>query len=219
MARFAVIGLGQFGRRLARDLFRSGQEVIAIDGDRNLVNELRDEVTLAVTLDARDEQALRMQGVDQVDVAVVCMGNDFESNVLATAVLKQMGVERVISRATSQTAKRVLEQVGADAVVNPEEESAERWIGRLLTPFLSRHELGEGVSLVELPTPGDWVGKTLAQLRPRTELGVHVVAVRRTSHPNGVKQTTLHIPMPDQPMKEDEVLLLMGPEDALQRLA
>lgn len=219
MKRFAVIGLGQFGKRLAGDLTKAGQEVIAIDADRQLVEAVRDDVTLAVAMDAKDEHALRAQGVESVDVAVVCMGSDFESNVLTTAVLKQMGVSHVISRATSPTSARVLKQVGADAVINPEEESAERWIGKLLTPFLSRHELSEGISLVELPTPSDWVGKTLVDLKPRSELGVHVVALRRTEELDGQKKTTLHIPQPDQPMKEGEVLLLMGSQEKLQELA
>ncbi|MEO1129681.1 MAG: NAD(P)-binding protein, partial [Planctomycetota bacterium] len=87
LERFAVIGLGRFGTRLAKNLAASGAEVIAIDRDRLIVEELRDQVTLAIALDATDEQALRIQGVDQVDCAIVGIGNNFEANALTTVLL------------------------------------------------------------------------------------------------------------------------------------
>ena len=104
MQRFAVIGLGRFGAQLARALSRSGAEVIAIDKDRSLVDRFSDEVTLAVRLDSTDEEALRAQGVDKVDVAVVGIGQGFEASVLTTVTLKAIGVKRILcSRRTTNS--------------------------------------------------------------------------------------------------------------------
>ena len=126
MKRFVVIGLGRFGRRLARELTEAGHEIIAIDTREALVERVRDEVALAVCLDATEPEALKSQGVDKVDAAVVAIGEDFEANALATATLKSLGVGRVISRASSDIQRRILDRIGADQVIFPEEEMAVR---------------------------------------------------------------------------------------------
>jgi len=164
MQQFAVIGLGRFGSRLALNLASAGQEVIAIDRKPEIVQGFRDRVTLAVALDATDEGALRSQGVAEVAAAVVGIGNDFEATVLSTVVLKHLGVKKVIARARSRTSARVLERIGADAVVLPEDESADRWADRLVSPqYLSQFELDQGYSIVELGTPSAWSVKPLPE--------------------------------------------------------
>ncbi len=214
--RFAVIGLGRFGSRLASNLALAGQEVIGIDKDPALVEEMRDRVTLAVALDATDEQALRAQGVDNVDAAVVGIGVDFQAVTLTTVILKQIGVPRVISRATTKVSAQVLARIGADEVVMPEDESADRWTHKLVSPqFLKQIELDEGHSLVETKTPDDWVGKTLAGLQLRAEHGLHVVAIRS---PVGDGQGPLRIPGPSEPLKAEDILMLMGADEDLAKL-
>ncbi|MEE9212219.1 MAG: TrkA family potassium uptake protein [Phycisphaeraceae bacterium] len=213
MQRFVVIGLGRFGSRLARNLAAAGREVIAIDRNERIVDDVRDDVTMAIALDATDEQALRSQGIDQVDAAVVGIGENFEASVLCTAVLKQIGVQRVIGRAMTRTGSQILSRIGADEVVNPEDESADRWASRLISPqFLSQFELDRQISIVEVRTPADWVGRTLLDIKPRSELGIHVVAIKRTADDDGAKagRAVLYLPMPDVPLAGDDLLLLMG---------
>jgi len=124
MRKFAVIGLGRFGGTVAQSLAERGAEVIAVDKDGKLVDKFAEIVDLAVRLDSTDEEALKSQGINQVDVAIVSIG-DFEASVLTTALLKRLGVPMVITRA-SQTASdiqdRILSLVGADRVVLPEME-------------------------------------------------------------------------------------------------
>ncbi len=214
--RFAVIGLGQFGARLASNLSSAGQEVIGIDKDPTLVQEMRDRVTLAVALDATDEQALRAQGVDNVDVAVVSVGRDFQATALATVVLKQMGVPRVISRASTPVAAQILARIGADEVVMPEDESADRWTHKLVSPqFLKQIELDAGHSLVEMKTPKAWVGQTLAGLKLRAESGLHVVAIRG---PSGDGAGPVRMPGPLEPLKAQDTLMLMGKDEDLAKV-
>lgn len=221
MRRFAVIGLGRFGSRLAANLAAAGQEVIAIDVDRQIVEQMRDRATLAVAIDATDDQALRSQGVDQVDVAVVAIGNDFEASALATVLLKQIGVPHVIGRAVTPTSGQILARIGADEVVNPEDEAADRWCTRLVSPhFLSQHELDSRHRIVEVRVPPAWVGHTLRDLDPRMKLGLNVVAIRRAKHARAgdASQAPIDIPTPDEALLEADVIIVMGRDADLSKL-
>lgn len=223
MNRFAVIGLGRFGSRLASNLAAAGAEVIAIDRNRQIVEDLRDKVTLAIALDATDEQALKIQGVDQVDCAVVGIGQDFEANALATALLKSLGVDRVVSRAGNQMQAEILTRIGADGVVRPEDESAERWTHRLLAPTTIDHiELGDGYAMIQRTPPAAWVGKALSELDLRKEFRITVVAIRRAapvSNGKGARvERTVETPMPGSRLDASDILVLAGFDRDLEKL-
>ena len=220
MQKFAIIGLGRFGSRLAANLLAAGQEVIGIDKDQAIIEQMRDRVTLAVALDATDEQALRMQGVDQVDVAVLSIGNDFESIALATVLLKQIGVPHVISRAVTPISGRILSSIGADEVVNPEDESADRWANRLISPqFINHVELDDSYSMVEIKPPAKWVERTLIELNLRAQWGAHVIAIKRRRDPdNPDSPLRVHMPRPDRPLAADDVLVILGADEDLAKL-
>jgi trk system potassium uptake protein TrkA len=220
MQKYAVIGLGRFGSRLAVNLVAAGAEVIGIDKDQALIEQMRDRVTLAVALDATDEQALRLQGVDQVDVAILSIGNDFESIALATVLLKQIGVPKVISRAVTAISAKILSSIGADEVVNPEDESADRWANRLVSPqFINHVELDESYSIVEIRPPAKWVERTLIELKLRTELGVHVIAMKRRRDPEKPNSPLrMQLPRPDRALAADDVLGILGQDEDLAKL-
>lgn len=220
MQRFAVIGLGRFGSRLAVNLAAAGQEVMAIDRDREVIQSMRDQVTLAIVMDATDEQAMAAQGVNQVDVAVVSIGDSFEAAALTTVILKQSGVQRVISRAVTRTGARILSRIGADDVVNPEDEAADRWATRLTSPqFINHFEIAEGHSIVELGTPSAWVGRPLSELRPRSNMGLHVVAIKHPAADPQAQSSRVEIPQPDRPLDARDVLVVMGKDDDLAQIS
>jgi len=219
--RFAVIGLGRFGARLARGLAKAGAEVIAVDRHQGRIEDVRDSVTIAVALDATDEKALVAQGLDKVDVAVVGIGTDFEAGALATAVLKQLGVPRVISRATTRTRGRILSRIGADDIVNPEAETADRWCRRLVMPqVMEAIDLGQAHSLAQIRAPFSWVGKTLEQLNIRKKFKVNVVAIRRLlpDQAKGAADYGIDTPMPDSRIETGDLLLLVGSNQAIESL-
>jgi len=224
MERFAVIGLGRFGSMLARLLARAGADVIAVDSDKECVEAVRDDVSLAVCLDATDPEAIKSQGIDKVDVAVVGVGESFENNVLTTVTLKELKVPYVISRATSRVRAEILSRVGADDIVNPEKESAQRWKNRLMAPsIMERIELAEGASLVQLAAPESFYNKTLAQLDLRKNCSVNVVAIRRTTRQVENEQTTtrqfvISVPAGDTAIQDGDVLILIGNNDAIENL-
>jgi trk system potassium uptake protein TrkA len=222
--RFAVIGLGRFGTRLARQLYQAGQEVVAIDESIAMIDQIRDEVTLAIAMDATDEAALTANKINEVDVAIVSIGEDFEAAILATSVLKHLGVARVISRAITPTAARIMKTIGADDVVNPEDESADRWASRLVTPhFINQMVIGENFSAVEIVAPNAWVGKTLIDLNLRQKHHVNIVAIRskqsseeRTSQQGDGWKT--HLPDPNVPLRVGERLIVIGTDAELANL-
>ncbi len=222
MERFAVIGLGRYGSRLATMLTDAGAEVIAIDQDKSLVESLRDRVSLSVSMDSTDEEALIAQGIDKVDAAIVCIGTDFEASALTTVILKQIGVPRVISRATTNTRGDILARIGADEIANPEKESAERWRDRLLAPaMIERVIIGEGYSLAQFPAPPSFHNKSLKQLAVNTKYKVLVVAIRRESRKkkdDGGKsgKPVITVPGPDTVIYPDDVLLVIGSDEALK---
>jgi len=222
MERFAVIGLGRFGAQLATNLAANGAEVIAVDRDRRIVEDLRDRVTLAIALDATDEAALRIQGLDQVDCAVVGIGHDFEAAALSTVLLKRLGVRRVISRAGNDMQAQVLRSIGADGIVQPEDESADRWGNRLLAPFIVDHvELGEGYGLVRMKAPAAWVGRPLAEINVRDKHNVTIVAIKRLrseSESGGPEDREVILPQPDSKMRETDTLVIAGFDKDLKRL-
>ncbi len=221
MPSIAVIGLGRFGTRLVRNLANAGQDVIAIDRDRDRIEQIAEYAALALAMDGTDEAALRSKGVQKCDAAVIGIGADFEATVLATVTLKQLGVQRVIARARTRISARVLRRVGADAVVMPEDEAADRWANRLIGPsVLNQIEFHEGYSIVEIRAPEDWVGKSLAQLEVRARYGLHVVACKRDrpAQGGGASELRIEVPGPTEPIDADDVLVLMGKDEDIAKL-
>jgi len=222
MNRFAVIGMGRFGMRLAKLLTQAGAEVVAVDRRQSLIEEMRDDVARAVCMDATDEQALRSQGLDAVDVAIVGIGESFEAAALTTVLLKQLGVPRVISRATSLIRGQILSRIGADEIVNPERESAERWRQRLVaTTVLDHVELAQGFGLVQSAAPKRFVGKTLGEIDVRKNYHVQVIGIRRTAEDTEstgqakTREIMISVPTAETTIQAGDVLMLIGSDDAL----
>ena len=225
MDRFAVIGMGRFGRRLARALTAAEAEVVAIDRNADLVEQIRDEVTLAVRLDSTDAEALRMQGIQDVDVVLVGIGEDFESSALTVATLKEIGVKRIVARANSDIQAKILQKVGADEVALPESESAMRWAHRLMLPNLKQYvELGEGHSMVYVSAPTLFHRKTLQELNLRNEFGVNLIAIERTvsvqADPESptVTKSTITVPTAGTTILPEDILILVGTDESLSHL-
>lgn len=148
---FAVIGLGRFGSSVAKTLVSHGHDVLAIDGDLHTVQNHATELPNVLQLDATNAEALRQIGIEHVDTALVCIGMDFESNLLATVLLLEFGVRRVITKARTRTQKRILEAVGAHEVILPEQEAGDH-LGRRLASrgFIDYLEVADGMSIVEI---------------------------------------------------------------------
>jgi trk system potassium uptake protein len=219
--RIAVIGLGRFGLKLAQGLSAAGAEVIAIDTSRQIIEEVRDQVAMAIRLDATDEGALLAQGIDGVDAAMVAIGTDFEANALATSTLKAIGIKRVISRAGSEIRGKILRRIGADDIVFPEHESAMKWVHRFIQPALIEStELGEGHSLAQVRSPKSFLNQTLRALNLRQTYNVNVIAIRRPLTQNGgpADRYEIVIPMADTAILPGDILWVVGNNEAIAGL-
>lgn len=180
MKSYVVVGLGRFGSETARQLYRCGCEVLAIDMKGELVQQVANDVTHAVVGDSRDKEVLRALGVGEFDCAVIAIGDDLASSVLTTMNMKELGVPYLVCKAYDDVHRRVLQKLGADRVVIPEQENAVRLAKSLSAPNLLDYiELSEDYSIVELPAPKAWYGKNLKELNVRAQLGVNILAVRR----------------------------------------
>ena len=223
MKRFAVIGLGRFGSKLAIALSHSGAEVIAIDRDRKEIEPLSDQVSLAVRLDSTDELALRAQGVDKVDAAIIGMGQEsFESAILTVVTLKQMGVEQIYARAESLTAGEVFLKVGATEVIYPELESAMRWGYKLIAPQISEKiDFAQGYSLARVTAPASFDGKTVMDLQLRQKYNINLVLIKRGDNgeaKKAEKDSIVNVPTPSTVVFEGDLLMVAGSDADLAKL-
>ena len=180
MRSYIVIGLGRFGSEAAIELTALGCDVLAMDVRSELVQQISANVTHAVVADARDKEVLKALGVKDFECAIVAIGDDLTASVLAIMNLKELGIPYIVAKAYDETHRRVLEKLGADRVVIPEKEYADRLAKSLSSAnVLDYIELSEDYGIVEVPVPKVWLGKSLKELNVRAKLGVNILAVRR----------------------------------------
>ena len=220
MGRFAVIGLGRFGTKLATSLAQHGSEVIAIDKNRGQVERIRDEVSLSVRLDSTDEEALKAQGVDKVDVAISGIGQaNFEAAILTVVNLRQLGVEQVYARAESRVSGEVFAKVGATEVIYPEREAAERWAYKLIAPQIGEKiDFAPGYSLARIKAPASFDGKSVEELQLRQQYDVNLALVKPAQGQEKDEAPLPHVPRAKTVIHEGDILMVIGSDDDLAKL-
>jgi len=224
--QYAVIGLGRFGAKLATSIFARGGEVMAIDKDPEAVDAVKDHVSQAVQCDCTNEKALRELGVQDLDVAIVAVGDNIETSILVTAILKRLGVHRVLSRALTKMQGQILSEVGAHEVFSLEEQMGEQIADRLISPhILESIKLSSGHSLTELEPPAAFLGKSLKELNVRAHYGVNVIAIK-TRKPainekgeNIVKVVLNDLPSPDEKISPNDILVIVGRDEKIRQLS
>ena len=210
MKSFIVVGLGKFGTETAKKLYGQGCEVLAIDNNPELVERVSDSVTQAVVGDARDKEVLRALGVKDFDCAIIAIGDSLSNSVLATMNLKELDVPYIVCKAADETHRQVLEKLGADRVVIPEQEQATRLAKSLASRnVLDYIELSEDYGIIDVPSPKSWYDKSLIELNVRAKLGVNILAIKR----NGDITVS---PGAQFRIQEGDVLVVLGDTQALR---
>ena len=210
MKSFVIVGLGRFGTQAATRLCQQGCEVLAIDSRSELVQQISDNVTQAVVADARDKDVLRALDVKDFDCGIVAIGDSLADSVLATMNLKELGVPYIVCKAYDETHRQVLKKLGADRVVIPEKENADRLAMSLASAnVLDYIELSEDYGIIEVPVPSPWQEKSLIELNVRAKLGVNILAVKREGH------ITVS-PAADFRLAQGDVLVVLGDTEALE---
>ncbi|MBR5125679.1 MAG: TrkA family potassium uptake protein [Oscillospiraceae bacterium] len=210
MKSYLVIGLGLFGQAAAIQLCQLGAEVLAMDVRSDLVQQAANDVTHAVVGDAQDKEVLRALGAREFDCAILAIGDDLAASVLITMNLKELGVPYIVCKAHDETHRRVLEKLGADRVVIPEQEYAQRLARSLLSHNVLEYiELSEDYGILEIPAPGKWINKTLKELNIRAKLGVNIIAIERGGEINVS-------PAADYKITAGDLLVVLGDNYALE---
>jgi trk system potassium uptake protein TrkA len=211
-SEYVVIGLGRFGTAVATTLVEHGRTVLAIDSNHDRVQALSGELPHVVQLDATNIDALRQAGVETFDTGLVCIGTDFENNLLATVLLRQLGVERVIAKALTITQREILLKVGADEVILPEHEAGRRLGRKMAIDHLVDYlEVGNDVGVVELLAPPSTWDHSLSELSLRQRYGLTVIAVRR-------RDDLVVSPSASFLIKEDDIVVVLGRMEDAERL-
>lgn len=216
--QFGVIGLGRFGSAMATTLTELGHDVIGVDADESRVQQLADVITQALQIDATDERTLRAAGVRDVDVAVVSIGENIESSLLVVMQLRELGIRTIVAKAVTPLHGRILEKLGVSRVIFPEREMAVRVAHSLVMPnVLDYIELSRDFSIVEVPAPDAFVGRTLKQLELRPRLGLTLIAIKRRSPDSRVIVTNI-APAADEEIRPGDTLALLGSNERLNQL-
>jgi trk system potassium uptake protein TrkA len=212
--RVIVVGLGIFGFNLTRSLYENGIEVIAIDKDKEVVQQVRECCSKAVHADGTKKELMESIGVQEDDVVVISFGEDLAASTLTTLHLKEMKVKQIIVKVPNEDYKRVLEKVGATEVIIPEKEMADKIARSLISPnVLDYIPLSEDYTISEFVPPSRFMGKTIGELRLRSKHHIEVIAVKEML-PDRLQM----VPRADFVIKDTDLLVVIGKNEDIQKI-
>lgn len=212
MSAYIVMGLGRFGSEVALRLCDQGCEVLAMDTNPDLVQHVADRVTHAVVADATDKAVLKALDASSFDCAIVAIGNSLAASVLVTMNLQELGLPKIICKASDETHRKVLLKMGAHQVVIPEKEHAARLARSLANPnVLDYIELSDACGIVEAPAPIKWRDKSLKELDIRARFGINIIAIKHDGEINT-------FPSADYRFAMGDVIVVMGGPDTVEKL-
>ncbi|ATA68988.1 potassium channel family protein [Capnocytophaga cynodegmi] len=215
MKNYLVIGLGEFGKSVAKTLYKNKATVLAVDMSEELIRQALDERIIddAIILDATDEIALKNVVKDDFKTAFVSVGDNIQASILITLYLKELGVKNIICKAVNHTQGRVLEKIGATQVVFPEESMGEKIALTVLRPTVIEYfKFSEDYFIYEIKIPNNYVGKTLKDLNLRRKYDVNILAVK---HSDGKMNVT---PNPETKLNQEDLLIILAKENVIDEI-
>ena len=209
---YAVIGLGRYGRAVARELLQNGAEVLAIDMDPEAVNAVAKLIPHCKCADVTKPGTIKELGIADMDAVVVAIAGNLEASVMATMLCKEAGVKHVVVKCANSLHQRMLLKIGADRVTFPEHESGVRLAKNLISAgFVDIAELSDEISVVEMEVKDEWEGKTLVELSLRRKYGINVVGIR--------KENRLMINIdPEMLLRKEMTLVVIASKQSLKKL-
>lgn len=223
--KFAVFGLGNFGSSLCIKLSALGHEVIGVDKNFSKVESLKDKITMAVSLDSTDESAMTSLPIKQFHTAVIAIGENEGASVMTTALVKKMGADKIISRAISPLHQTVLESMGVDEVIHPEEDSAERLAYKLnYKKIVETIDLTDGYTMTENTVPDSFIGKSLEEINPMKQYKVNIITILRKEARTNIlgssyrSMHTIGVLNKETVFESGDILLLFGNKKDIHKL-
>ena len=209
---YAVIGLGRYGKAVARELLQNGAEVLAIDMDPEVVNAVARVIPHCKCADITNIDAIKQLGIADMDAVIIAIASNLEASVMATMLCKEAGVKHVIVKCANKLHQRMLLKIGADEVTFPEHESGVRLAKNLVSAgFMDIAELSEDVSVVELDVKDEWESKTLIELSLRRKYGINVVGIRKND------KLMINID-PEMILHKDMTMIIIASNQSLKKL-
>lgn len=223
--QFVVIGLGTFGMNLAKYLAKKGIQVLAIDRDEKKIDEVAPFVTQAIAADATDEKILRSFAIGEFNAGIVAIGENLESSILTTLLLRELGVKMIIVKSISSLHAKIAAKVGADRIIYPEIETARKLADNLISPtMLEEIELSSEYTIAQIITPKKFINKTLRELDVRIKHGINIIAIKHKvpyltdKDESDFKFETNMSPEPDDEISEGDELFVIGRETDIEKL-
>lgn len=212
MKSILIIGMGKFGHHLCSELLKSDNEIMVMDKDEEKARDLIYEVAKVQIGDCTDPQVIKGIGVDKFDEVFVCIGSNFQSSLEITSLVKEMGAKHVVSKTNRDVHAKFLLRNGADEVIYPDRDMAERVAKKYsANHVLDYVALNDDYSIYEINPPQEWVGKSIRENNVRQNHNINIVTVKEA----GAKRV---LPLPDHILKEDDVLMVLGRNDDVEKL-
>ncbi|MFB6347433.1 MAG: TrkA family potassium uptake protein [bacterium] len=210
--KFAVVGLGLFGKKLARELAEQDHEVLAIDRDEEPVTAVQDDVSKAVIGDVTQEGLLDELVTEEFDAVIVTMATDLEASLLSVLHAKEIGVKDILAKSNGPKHTTILKRLGIQNIISPEEDVAEQLAEKIGNPKVHEYmQFQNGHSIAEMKVPDEFVGQTLRELNLRDEHGIQVIGIQRAG-----SGEIDYVPSPSVPFEDEDVIWVTGPEDVLK---
>jgi len=209
--KYIIIGLGNFGASLAEKLTAMGNEVIGIDRRMEKVDFLKERISHTICMDATDEFTVSGLSLKDTDVVIVAIGEDQGANVMATALMKNLQVKRLIGRALNPLHQRVLKALGVDEIIHPEEETAERWANKLcLSGVVDSFDLNNDYSIIEVKLPPAYIGKKMSELDFIHKYNILILTtIKQTATGKNLSVSTMESLAKSDPLLGAEDLLIL----------
>lgn len=212
--KFAVIGLGSFGSNVAKTLYEKGHDVLAVDKNKEQIEDVKAYVSHAVHMDAADKENLMALGIQDMDVVIVSLGPEMEESILTVLYLHEIGAGRIVAKALTEDHAKILDAIGATDVIFPEKDMAIKTALRLSNPNVLEYlPLLSGVGIQEMAPPDNFIGRSLRELDIRNNYGIQVIAIREI-----IPEKITYIPKADFVIKDSDILIVMGDEKKLDKL-
>jgi trk system potassium uptake protein TrkA len=221
--KFAVIGLGQFGRAIAKSLAKRGAEVLAIDNNPENINHISDHVAYAVMMDGSDKKALLSNDITDFDAVIVAIGSDFQQLLMCTVVLMELNVPRIIARATGKNSRMILEKMGVKEILSPEDEVGVIVAERLTNPSLVSYlQLPDEYRVAEIKTPPNLVGRTLEEINPRDKYNLSLITIKAMEElSDDMDRPAGHhikgVPASSTVLQENDFLIVFGKDKDIEK--
>ena len=214
-SKFAVIGVGRYGATIARTLARKGAQVYAFDPSEERIDNIKDDVAFAVTLDATDDRALKTQDLHSMDAVVVAIGENFQATVLVCVHLMDLGVRRIIARASGAHQKLILKKIGVQEVLAPEDEVANAVTEKLLNPAVINFlQLPDDFEITEIKAPKGVIGRPISRIQFKEKYDLSIITINREypdpKKKDGIIEHIVEINVGDPVIMEKDTLFLYG---------